>query len=553
MDNIWLKYVDRSYQQIKAAVLARLPIELPEVTDHTESNLLVKMIDVWSGITEMISFYVDNMARETFLMTARRYASFVKIAHIRDYRIKSKVAASADLLFTISATHTSIVNIPAGTVVTNVDGMTFETLLDGDIPVGETEVTIGAKQYSGSQTDVNIGTSTGADNQSFEINDAAVADGTEMVKINSIFWTRKDTLAYSYSTDQQFVKTVSTNKLPLVRFGDNFNGIVPPGSQDILVTYKTTEGAAGNLGANSLTVISTMPSLPVGITLTVNNPERASGGEDLETLEMLRYRIPRDTRSNKRAITKLDFQDIAEIVGGVASAFVDFDCGKLIYLYISPTGGGIASSALLNDVTTALNVDTVRIVGTQLAVLAAGEVVIKLTVNVAAKPNYQNSVVKANVKAALLAYLSSDNQTINGQVQLSDIYETIELSDGVMNSNIAVMTAIPYPRPLGSTTTPLDWTVDVQSASNSTIKWKVLMTAPTTYQLFKDGSFLGNFNTGSLVSQTEVQFTVNANGYVVGDNWEFVTYAYFGTVVLAEPSMPISRDTDLTISVTGGI
>ena len=78
LKNQWVGYISRSYLQIKNSVLQRLSEIVPEVTDHSESNILVIIIGIFSGIAEMLNYYIDNMARESFITTARRYSSVVK-------------------------------------------------------------------------------------------------------------------------------------------------------------------------------------------------------------------------------------------------------------------------------------------------------------------------------------------------------------------------------------------------------------------------------------------------------------------------------------------
>jgi hypothetical protein len=46
---------------------------------------------------------------------------------------------------------------------------------------------------------------------------------------------------------------------------------------------------------------------------------------------------------------------------------------------------------------------------------------------------------------------------------------------------------------------------------------------------------------------------VSAGGYAANNQWEFYTYPYFGTVELAEPSLPVSIAGDITINATGGL
>jgi hypothetical protein len=556
--NNWLKYVTRSYEQIKTDLLARAGVEIPELTDHNDSNIYTKILSMWAGISEMLGYYIDNAAREVFLWSNRRYVSALKLAFNHDYSVHYKIAATADLSFIVSATTPSDITIPLGTIVTTEDGLKYETLEVGTIVAGESETLIPSAQYTTTKTGVSLGFSDGTENQIFTIPDNTVADKTVMIYLDNEFWVKQKTLGYSKPSDEHFTQSVTITEdvqkrqLPIILFGDNFNGKIPAAGTEIFTTYKTTEGLQGNRASNTITEITTPITVPTGLELICTNVNRASNGDDIESLNRLKYRIPRAIRTLQRAVTRQDFKDITEIVGGVAAGYVDFNCGKTVTIFVSPIGGGIASSDLLAKVTTALSAEDVRIVTTRLNVEAAGEVIIQLSINITALPQYQNTFVKSGIETNLTEFLSPENQEIFGTVFLSDVYEVIENTTGVANSEIIEMRGLPYARPIG-TENPLNWVISVNGNVDNIDKWKVRIITGDKYQLFKNGSFIGNFDIGTQYVLGSITLTVNSDNYDVGNTWDFVTYPYFGTVNLEEPSVPISRLENITLNVNGGL
>lgn len=84
MQNNWISYFDRTYQQIKLAILTRVATLVPEMTDLNESNIFIKMSSIWAGLIEMLGYYVDNAARECHLQACRLYQSGIRIAYAED-------------------------------------------------------------------------------------------------------------------------------------------------------------------------------------------------------------------------------------------------------------------------------------------------------------------------------------------------------------------------------------------------------------------------------------------------------------------------------------
>lgn len=548
LDNKWVRYIDRSYLQIKQRVLTDMQVLVPEITDHTESNPYVGMLSIWAGIAEMIGYYLDNAAREAHLPTARLYWSGVKIAESYDYRIHNYLASTAEVTFRLDNVATSDVLIPLGTKLETEDGVPFYTEHDLTIYVGQIEGTVTAKQYE-QVAEIELGISDGSSNQTFVI-DGMVVDGSIILKVGGIGWDAVNTLGYSLPNDRHFVQTINTNKKPIIRFGDGINGLIPESGSTINVSYQKTLGDGGNVGSRVIRRIVDDIPLPTGFSLEVYNTERSSGGSDIESLEQIKRRIPKANRTLMRAVTKQDFIDVAELKSGVAKAGVDHQCGRPVKVYIVPEGGGIASNTLLDE--TQLWMEERRLITVGVEVLRAGEIRMQFVINLRVLPQYTRSVVVANVRANIVDFLSYRYQGIGGDVYLSDIYEIIENTEGVKNSTIEIMRPRPYARPVNNETN-INWLRTIQEGSTGVVKWTIKMISDSTYELTKDNSIIGAYSVGTLVSMPEITFRIDAGNYVVGDIWEFFTYPYFGNITISEQSLPVSLPEDISITATGGL
>jgi hypothetical protein len=81
---------------------------------------------------------------------------------------------------------------------------------------------------------------------------------------------------------------------------------IPPAGREIRLWYRHGGGPAGNVAANTLTVLK--DSVP-GVEVT--NPEPGAGGQAAETLENALVRGPQELHSLQRAVTARDFELVA--------------------------------------------------------------------------------------------------------------------------------------------------------------------------------------------------------------------------------------------------
>lgn len=548
LKNPWIGYIERDYFSAKTAIINKLSFLAPEITDHTESNPLIKAIDIFCGILEQTNFYIDTRAREVYLVTLRRFSSALKIARSYDYRVRGTNPASVDLRFFVNNSTTAIITIPIGTEIKTKDGISFFTLAIGTIAINSQEVTIPAIQRT-QKTGVTIGTSDGSGFQSFEL-EADVVDGSIEIQVVSDNYTPVDSLSFAQADDKVFVGSIDENQLMAVEFGDGINGFIPDPGQDIIASYYLSDGASGNVAENTITEIVTTITVPPGFTLQCSNVFRATGGVDIESVTDLKKKVPKSIRTNLRAVSKTDYPDIAEMVNGVAKAAYDHACGKTVDMYIVPTGGGVASETLIADVFNYF--EDKRMVTTDIRVFSAGDVRILLTIDVAVQKNFNRVDTIANVLANLLDFMSEDNQNIRGSVFLGDIYQTVENTDGVDHSEVKIMTVLPFAVPVGTAPTLL-WIRSILPASSTTNNWKIKIISVSQYIMYKNGNFLGTFDIGTAYDLTDISLTVNAGAYTISDSWTFISYKSFGSVTLTDLSIPTSQAENITLNGSGGI
>jgi len=259
------------------------------------------------------------------------------------------VVATYDVDSTSSLDETNVSNItiesgntvviPKGTVVSSsplADGsvVTFETdtavVLDTQngrqISDGSTTFSLSVQTTASEGTTINpylIGTSKGIPNAEFVISNAGVIDRTVKIFTKEggqvITWDSLDKISLATPTQSAFSTYVDDNNYTHVLFGDKTSGRIPPTNVEIYASYRYGVGAAANdLTINSIVSLNNDYANTLGITVT--NSKAPAGGSDVESIDSMRYSIPRTTALNQRAVSLEDYVTLALQVPGITKA-----------------------------------------------------------------------------------------------------------------------------------------------------------------------------------------------------------------------------------------
>lgn len=435
--NKWLNPYQRSYQQIKAKLVESLmglkdPQGQKLITDYSEGNILIIILSLFAAIAEVLHYYVDNMARETFLSTARRYDSVVKHGALVDYHARAAIAATVDVILSRSITGNSIgakLTIPQGTLFTDSSGNSWLSARDViwysnvttcKVPIIQHErYTASALNNrvipTGDRVILNLGTLP---------NGKYYEQGSMSLQIGGETWVLVDTFAKSKPTDKHFMVSVDEALNPYIMFGDGTFGKKPAAGAKITnVVFYLTNGTHGNVKSNTITSVPSVISSSI-TDATVSNAYDAGGGSNYENFTMLKEHIPLSVKTLGVAITKEDFESLAMLVDGVNKAKADYECGRKLTIYISPDGGAVASSELINRVYNLLSQRAPMT--TWLKVKSAGKVQIILEMDVTGKKSYKTAEIQTQILTALYNAYSPEQAQIGGSVRVSDIYALID-------------------------------------------------------------------------------------------------------------------------------
>lgn len=547
----WIGYLDRSYETIKKSVLARLVTTTPELSDHSESNPLIIIVSMFSGIAEMLNLYIDRAAEETYLSTARKYSSVLKLSKLIDYQVKAKNPSFADVMFYLvnnlgqPITYTAPIIIPAGTIVKNtLTELEFRLIDSIKIPIGKNSSfgIVVQNEYITS----NLGTSNGNPNQAIALPENYQHNSSE-VKVDGEIWKPFISFAYMDASTKGYVVSIEEDKVCYINFGDGINGKIPSNGASITGKWLETSGSLGNSSPNSINQIVSNLTLPSGISVKVNNPGYSTGGADYENIESIRKNSPRSLRTLERAVTSSDYEDIAIKMPGVGSAKVRYCCGKFVDVFIVPSSPGIATFGLLKQIKEEYK--NKKMVGTFVDVVAAGVTKVWIKGKVFGIPLINPTELNLQVAKALDDEYGYGNIQINKRIAASEIIQLIENLSLVDHFDLEEIKIIPFARAIENTSTQLkiEWVVP---KSTQKIKYQLLYDGGV-FQLYKNGTFKDNVSIDTSYADSDIiGFTIRDNNYINGQKWEFTVFPTYpeifpNTIIqVSDLSGPIVEITD---------
>jgi hypothetical protein len=190
-----------------------------------------------------------------------------------------------------------------------------------------------------------LGVSAGSPNTEFIVPDKGVVNGTMTMQSREgptvVEWSHVSNIALARPTQSVFTSFIDESEYTHILFGDQAAGRIPPVNAEIFLTYRTGVGVEANaLAPDSLIVVKPEDTSLDLWGLTVKHPASPVGGTDPESIDAMRYSIPRAaTRLKSRAITLNDYADLAMQVPGVAKSVASGTVYTSVHVHIAPTGG----------------------------------------------------------------------------------------------------------------------------------------------------------------------------------------------------------------------
>jgi hypothetical protein len=457
-----IDYMARDYDSLLYSMRSLIPYKLPEWKDYeAEADFGNVLLQLFAHMGDILSYYQDRIANESFLGTARERGSIIHHLRLIGYWLSTPAPAVAFLDIQVPEDCTETVTITKGDAFgtkseKDKSSVRFEYTGGSDLVIDFSTITVldEKKTYSGVPVEEGrlvkeeiIGESAGTPNQRFPLSHSPLIlrargpgeglrkDITLLTQLGDHIeeWTLQESLAFSKQGQAHYMMEIDEGDRAEIIFGDGEFGVIPPPGAVIKVTYRVGGGIHGNVAPRTIDTIVDAPDLAL-LGAEVINPGPATGGADRESIQHAIKNAPAVFRSYKRAVTAEDYMALALKVSGVGKVRAEKAGWNSVSLFVAPQGGGKVSDLLKKDLM--VYFEDKRPITTVVEIEDVDYVPVYVTVKVGIASYYSPGEIKEKVMAAGEQLLAFDNVDFAQTLYISKFYEAIEAIAGVDHAAI---------------------------------------------------------------------------------------------------------------------
>jgi Baseplate J-like protein len=373
---IVIDYMARDAGSFLQSMRALIPEKLPEWTDYeSEADFGSVLLELFAHMGDILSYYQDRVANESFLGTAQERRSIIQHLRLIGYTLSTATPASATLTLSVPAPVTDVMTIRPGDAFATKSqpkrpSVRFEYTGKHDLVINWQALPVNPatnrKEYVGLPVeegrmlkDQVLGTADGTPNQRYTLAHSGLilrslgqgrTINEDIVLVTDLGgvaekWTLQENLAFSREGQRNYVIEIDEDERATLIFGDGLLGAIPPTGAILRATYRVGGGSQGNVAADTIqTIIDAQELLLLGGKVT--NPMPATGGAERESIEHAVSHAPQVFRSLKRAVTAQDYEALALDFKGVGKVLAEGTSWNVVTLFVAPAGGGHVSDVL---------------------------------------------------------------------------------------------------------------------------------------------------------------------------------------------------------------
>jgi hypothetical protein len=481
-----IDYTSRDYFSLRQDLVSRIKTRLPAWSGENPADFGVALVEAFAYMGDVLNYYIDRVANESYLPTATQRQSVLNIAKSYGYFPAGYRAASLTLQLTNS--DTSDVVLPAGTqflAKVAVDDVNFELIYsiaeEVTVPAAASGVngveTVTAYQYeqvadraenaAASLSDIDgelLGVSNGLPEQTYQLfENQVVEDSVEVwVQNGEVFekWQEVTHIVDFGPNDSVFSVVTDANNYVYVVFGDGVSGVIPTLNSVIKVKYLVGGGAGGNISTNLVNEIAYVAGLTelevatLSQTLEVTNTTVGVGGSSPEDIASIKANAPKALTALNRAVSLPDYAALALQVGGAGKSKAVADIWSSVTIYVAPQRNADSldqfpgysanpddGGVLLPEWTTLQeNIEQALVDKTQLGVTVTVSPPTYIPVSVdifyTRQAQYTEQSIETAITKAIVEKFSYANASFNQIIHPEEIEALLRQIPGVLNAKV---------------------------------------------------------------------------------------------------------------------
>ena len=426
--------------------------------DFEGSNFSI-LIDVLAYNTYITAFNTNMVVNESFIDSATLRENVVSLARNIGYVPISRKAATSTVSFQMSDVNSAYktATLKKGIVCTGIVDNTnyiFSVPEDITVPINLGEATFSdIVVYEGTLLKKTFTVDTSQPNQKFILPNPYIDTSTIRVSVKE---TSESTTSRDYVAVNNIIGINENSTIFLIQeisderyelfFGDGIFGKKLENGNQIEVTYVTTNGKSGNGATNFTFSGSVVSDTLVDISSNVANvlTTQSENGDDIQSVESVRYYAPRMYSTQYRAVTAADYEAILPSLYPNIESITAYGGEELnppqfgrVFIAAKPKNAEYLSEQTKESLL--LDLKRYSIAGIKPEFVDVNVVYVELDSTVYYNSNFVGSVdnLKSKVSKSLEVFSSStDLNKFGGRFKYSKALRVIDSSNTSITSNI---------------------------------------------------------------------------------------------------------------------
>jgi len=422
-----------------------------------EGSNFSTLIDLLAYNSYITAFNTNMAVNEVFLDSATLRENVVSLARNIGYVPRSRRSSKAKINFTVdmSQTDSRTVKIVAGQVALGAvrDGNYIFSIPD-DItsPVDNNGIVTfnNVEIYEGVYLTSTFVVDDSQPNQRFILPNTNIDTTTIRVtsrnQVSEVYTSYSNILNIDGNSRIFLIQEIEDQKYEII-FGDNIVGKKPTNGSVINVTYIVTNGRLGNGSSNftfsGILKDNNLQNVTSGISL-INTLSASENGDDIESIDKIKYLAPRVYASQYRAVTANDYKGLIPFIYPNVDSVTSYGGEELdppeygkVFISIKPRNGNFLSQITKQDILRTLK--QYSIAGIQPEIIDLSYLYVELDTTIYYNVNRSTNpeLVRTKVLNSLISYSSSsDVNSFGGRFKFSKVNALIDDTDQSITSNI---------------------------------------------------------------------------------------------------------------------